>query len=421
MAWPKFLERPLTHLFTDAFLGLDTRFKISIFIGYIFVYDFYAVSLHNAQIKGLNFNFVTAVVLQEVTRLIMGLTLYSLQTGSIFVDLPAEVRRNREFNVHVLGPSLLLALYNNLFFLALGMMTPVTLTILLQTKLVMTAFLNATFLGAEVTSGQWLAIVILLAGCTVKSLNLFPTWSALPAGIYPGHTESVNFLHTPAQGYLVVGMQVVCGSMAGVSLEKLLKDKETDMSLNAKQIVYSFWSVLINLMAIVLGIGTQPSQFSGFRALIHAFSFSELAPIFSVTVIPIIFSSGVQGVLNVHFLCALSTLLKEVAKCIEIFTLGIFSYFFFGYAITPSMCVGILLVVCGLFLFSASRPDPPPITAAAGVEARAAQEEVGVIASGERGRRVHSLPHIHARTPLIQHTNPHVSYSVTYQQISGKG
>mmetsp|Transcript_59871 Transcript_59871/g.140991 ORF Transcript_59871/g.140991 Transcript_59871/m.140991 type:complete len:365 (+) Transcript_59871:165-1259(+) len=321
------------------FLGLDSRRAVFLFAGYIMCYDTYCMLVHNAQIRGVQYDVITAVFVQECMRVLIGICMFAAQNEKGLLDLPSALSRSGRFPVMVIVPSILFALYNNLFITALSMLKPETVQVLLQGRIICTAALSVAFLKRELTAGQWFAIVLLVIGCGTSQLGRLETME--------------SGLQLPLTAYMVLAAAVCCGSLSSVLLERALKEDEIDATTNTKQIIFSSLCACVNFLALAVGLNSRHGNPGG---LAYAFSREALSGFFSYEVVPLLLAGSFVGVLSLYFLRELNAILKDIAKCIEIITLPCLSYIAFGYRLSVVELFGIAIVLTGVVLFNVFRP-----------------------------------------------------------------
>ena len=116
-------------------------------------------------------------------------------------------------------PSLLYVMQNSLQFLAIKHLDASTFTILSQLKILTTAVCSVLMLGTHLSLRKWRALVLLIVGAVLVQ---FP--AASPTAANTGIRTSLTGLTA------VLGMVCLSG-IAGIWLEKFLKNKETPTQL----------------------------------------------------------------------------------------------------------------------------------------------------------------------------------------------
>lgn len=172
----------------------------------------------------------TAVFWAEVLKLLCSFVFLGAELGgpekAWQAVLDQAVNSPRE-TVTVIVPSLLYTVQNNLLFIALSNLSVAVYQVTYQLKILTTAVLSVLILGRSLSSEKWSALVMLTVGVAVIQL--------------PKGDTLAN--RTKGQGNALTGFSAVLAAaftsgLAGVYLEKLLK--QTDSSIWLRNIQLAF-------------------------------------------------------------------------------------------------------------------------------------------------------------------------------------
>lgn len=183
----------------------------------------------------------TAVVSAEVVKLVTSLPLVWYeqnmclrQTGTaLYRDILGSPKEMAKVGI----PGLLYALQNNLIFIALSNLSGAMYQVTYQLKILTTALLSVLLLGRRLSSLKWSALFLLFVGVT---LIQYPNQSE-PGKLAPGAGGQNAFV-----GLVAVLSACFTSGLAGVYLEKLLKQRTTTIWINNMQL--ALYGVLAGLI-----------------------------------------------------------------------------------------------------------------------------------------------------------------------------
>ncbi|CDI78249.1 UDP-N-acetylglucosamine transporter, putative [Eimeria acervulina] len=184
----------------------------------------------------------TAVVSAEVVKLLTSLPLLWFEQNCSFRQTAAAVYRGIIANPIEMAkagvPGLLYAVQNNLIFISLSNLSGAMYQVTYQLKILTTALLSVLILGRRLSLLKWSALILLFLGV---SLIQYPTASEAPKALAAGGRPQNAFV-----GLVAVLCASLTSGLAGVYLEKLLKEKTTTIWINNMQLaVYGVVAGLI--------------------------------------------------------------------------------------------------------------------------------------------------------------------------------
>ena len=122
-------------------------------------------------------------------------------------------------------PAFLYTMQSNLLFVALSNMDPAFFQVAYQLKILTTAVFSVTMLGRRISTGQWMALLLLTLGCVlVTDLR----------GSKPHAKESAKESGSRLAGLFAVGAAALLSSSSSVYFEKMLKKRAGAVQLQAR-------------------------------------------------------------------------------------------------------------------------------------------------------------------------------------------
>jgi len=323
-----------------AFLGLDSVFKITLFIGYMSLCVSQGILVYASKKDGqIQYNFTTVVLFTELAKLTLATSMF-LQSEGNFSELLDQMKEHRSTWLLYFIPALLYCFYNNLTFVNLQFFDPTTFFVLSQFRVVVTALIYQALFDKKLTSRQWMSLVILIFGCVVKEVHKFS----------PSNLGTVPYLN-----WGLVLVQICCATFAGVYNEFLLKKKSTT-SINLQNIFMYANSIIGNVVILCFGVGG--------RTLSSAIEWDNITPILTPGVLVIILNSSMMGIATAMFLKHLNSMLKSVASSLEVVGTAVVSYIVFGTDFGMNTMLSVVMVSCGVWLYSTSPIKNATVSAA---------------------------------------------------------
>eukprot|EP01065_Artemidia_motanka_P027547 TRINITY_DN32738_c0_g1_i1.p1 TRINITY_DN32738_c0_g1~~TRINITY_DN32738_c0_g1_i1.p1 ORF type:complete len:376 (+),score=68.38 TRINITY_DN32738_c0_g1_i1:65-1192(+) len=181
------------------------------------------------------FDTLTAVVMQEVTKCLMCIALMLRTEGTIATAWaqPTEALKT-------MVPAILYLIQNNLQYVAAETLDAATYTVSYQSKMLWTGVLTVWLLRRHLTCNKWLALVLMSAGVACVNLG-------------GGQRTEMKALTEVTAGQRLLGLITIlcaacCSSLAGVYFELILKG--VNVSLWTRNFQLAGYSIVTGLAAI---------------------------------------------------------------------------------------------------------------------------------------------------------------------------
>jgi UDP-sugar transporter A1/2/3 len=210
---------------------------------------------------GLRYLNTTAVFFSEVLKLICSYLFlsnekesFSSAAGLAYQHLtrnPAEVLK-------VTVPSLLYTVQNNLLFISLSNLSGAVYQVTYQLKILTTAVLSVIILGKALGPTKWSALLMLTSGVSLIQF---------PRGENAGSAQPEN--GNAAVGLMAVLSACVTSGLAGVYLEKILK--QTDASIWLRNIQLALFGAIAAFVGCFITDGAKIQQdgfMQGYNSLV---------------------------------------------------------------------------------------------------------------------------------------------------------
>lgn len=315
-----------------------TKSSFVIFNLYIILFVAQALLVKGSQSEGNTYSYstVTVVLLTELLKLIISAALY-LYTNSQQQPVAAlwsEVRGNLRLLTLYMIPAALYCLYNNLAFHNLAAFDPTTYYLLLQFRVVVTALVYQLVFRRQLSGRQWLALLVLTAGCVLKQLDVTSA----------GKLSEFRYDSATVGALLLVLVQTLCSCVAGVYNEHLLKGRGHDVHILIQNVFMYLDSILCNILVLLF----YPS------ADTHLITYTDLLDtiVSRPIVLLIICNSAVVGIVTSFFLMTLDSILKVFASGLDLVLTALLCLLLFGIPIHLVTVVSIGLVLVAVWLYS---------------------------------------------------------------------
>lgn len=308
-----------------------------IFIAYVgfFINQGMLVTSSKNEDGSYPYNPVTLVLLTETLKLNLCVVLYLREEGNDLAKFVNALKSNMKVLRLYFVPAGLYALYNILTYTNLQNFDPATYFLFMQTRTLVTGVLFQFLFNKKLSSYQWLALVILTAGCVIQGVDI----KSLLMGSNDEETKTTNLFSVEMMMLLV---QVFCSCFAGVYNEYLLKGMAGDVHTMVQNFFMYGDSVLINLLVM----GYQGK-------LVEAVAPEHVNEIFgNFTVMAIIVNNAVMGITVSLFLKYLNSVLKQFASAGEIAGSAFFGWILFGIPIRNEMYISIIMVIIAINLYA---------------------------------------------------------------------
>ena len=255
---------------------------------------------------------------------------------------------------YFLVPAALYFGFDTLAFFNLQLVQPATFRLLINIKVLFSGVLLYAIVGTQLSARQWLALFVLLAACVVEQLDSFD-------------------LHTGLRAILLICMQALCSSSAGVYFQYLLQSKRagisSELGLWEKNLLMYVWSLAFNVLYLAV---FAPDT------LAHPV---EATATFDVNVLPIILTSAVGGFCTSLILRDMSVIAKEYANFAEMCVVVVGGWLVLSAPIHANLVVAVLMVTYSLYLYNV---QPSKAEAAASAVTRSGDDS-GVESDSDAG------------------------------------
>ena len=188
------------------------------------------VGVHSRRIEGPQYLGSMAVLLTEVLKTLISLTCAYIDSGcGVFSELREHVLHDTLWMLTFALPSLGYGVHNNLWYVAVTHLDPVTIAVMTQLKIVSAALFSVLLLGRQLSGARWAAIAMLVVGLAVVQQHSVHLRGPHGAGAGGGRTRHAAAAaaagRDEARGLLaMVGLCVLSG-FSGALMERLLKDR----------------------------------------------------------------------------------------------------------------------------------------------------------------------------------------------------
>ena len=211
----------------------------------------------------------TAIFLAEVIKLIVSIA-FSLYDQARAQPASPIIRRFKQVYKSVFAgdswkltiPAVLYTLQSSLLYTAISNLDVVTFQVNYQLKILTTAVFSVQFLGRQLSSSRWLALVLLAFGIAIvqvpepNELLKFLNWgvpdklSARDGGAQKDGL--VKPVMNASKGFAAVVAASVISGLTGVYFEKVVKDSAASVSIWTRNMQLSFYSLFPALFFGVL-------------------------------------------------------------------------------------------------------------------------------------------------------------------------
>lgn len=318
-----------------------TKLSLVVFILYIllFVNQGILVTASQGSNKEYAYNIVTVVLMTEIFKLIASVVLYCRSNSP--TSLLREIAESKKVLLLYFVPAFLYCLYNNLSFVNLSFFDPTTYYLLLQFRIVITAILFQFIFKKQLSSKQWLSLVILTVGCMLKQVNFTKDSTD---SITPNETSnkplSTEFFSI---NLIFILVQTLCSCLAGVYNEYLLKKTGADVNIFVQNVYMYLDSIICNATILLL------------QGNLHgAFTFESLEKVFHYKVLLVMINNAAVGIITSFFLKTLNSILKTFASALELVLTAIMCYFLFSIPIYLNTIIALVMVLFAIYLYSQS-------------------------------------------------------------------
>ena len=285
----------------------------------------------------------TAVVMSELTKLMMVLVLIGVEEKSVqglwkklYLDM---VCKPMEF-AKLVVPACLYTLQSNLLYVAVSNLDAVTYQVLYQLKILTTAIFSVVLLRRHLHLVQWLSLLLLLGGVTlVQVSNLEATGSGDNAMMAVVETRTAG----TTKGLAAVISACCSSGFAGVYFEQVLKSSKISLWVR---------NIELALIGIVAGLGGL--WYSDAQAILAQGFFYG----YTSTVWCVIGLQALGGIVVALVVKYTDSVLKGFSTAISIVASCLVSHLFLeeDVQISPRFILGIVLVMFATIMYSLNYP-----------------------------------------------------------------
>ncbi|XP_050665050.1 UDP-galactose transporter senju [Leptidea sinapis] len=301
-----------------------------VFSLYIILFVFQGVFITASKTEtGLyDYNTTLVVFLSELLKLIISAVLYTYKQENK-PNIFSAIVINYNLLLLYFIPSLLYCFYNNLAFINLSHYDPTSYYILLQFRVVITAFIFQFLFKRKLATIQWISLGILTMGCMIKNFDAATIISKGDTDVW-GQIFNIYFLS--------INFQNFCSCLAGTYNEYLLKTKGSNVDIFLQNVFMYLDSIICNFFMLMFK-GELVTIFQDFRQIGDTF------------VILITVNSAIVGIVTSFFLKNLNSILKTYASALELIITAVVCYILFNIVITLFTIISICLVVIAVAMY----------------------------------------------------------------------
>lgn len=283
----------------------------------------------------------TIVIIMELVKFIAS-TLLVIRDGGNIAHLVTLLKTSLPIAV----PSVLYVIQNTCQLIAVQNLDASTFSVLSQLKVLTTAVCSVIVLRVTLSPRKWRALALLVLGCILVQYT--PPCAATSAA---NAAEAASM----AKGLLMTLIMVSLSGVAGVTIEKILKNQGPGMAqltIWERNVQLSFWGLIFATMSM-MARDMEAVSTNGFW---HGWS--------GFAVIVVICQS-VGGLVTAVVVKYTNTIIKGFAVGLSVVITSVISTFLFGTNLTLIFCVGASAVLLSIFNFNEETPTgPSPIVEA---------------------------------------------------------
>ena len=212
---------------------------------------------------------------------------------------------------------------NALSFVNINQLSVPTYRVLINSRIIFSGILLQIFFHKKLSGKQWVALLLLILGCTTEQLGSF---SLEEGGVV---------------ALITMSFQAFCSSLGGIYFQWLLQKQKhaRDVGLVEKNIFLYSWMTVMNFAFIAL---FRPNVLSLERFVLN----------YKSEVMPIVIVGALGGFMTSLLLRHLDVVAKEYANSLEMIFVAVLSSYLFGTSISVYMILGIVFVVISVTLYN---------------------------------------------------------------------
>lgn len=271
-----------------------------------------------------------SVMLSEICKFIISATILMYQSAKRSPDAKPLTSPIGADSLKYAVPGVLYAAHNNIIFIALELLSPVTYQLFNNIKIVTTGLVFRIFLSRPLRLNQWMAIVLLPLSMCVTQLGNDDDTDSQTSKIF--------------QGFLWMLVLSSCSAFAGVYNEFLLKKGAAESSLMWKNMQLYFFGTLACAVSYhhskIVAIGEGGAE--AHKGLLHGFGPLAWG---------VVLLNGVLGqIISAIFLYA-DNIVKVYAASGAVLLTPFISRCFFDTPLHAPLFVGIGVALISLFMY----------------------------------------------------------------------
>jgi len=280
---------------------------------------------------GYDYDKNASVMLSEMCKFLISaaILLYQKNSKKVPKNAPPLTAKLGVESLKFAVPAVLYAVHNNIIFVALEMISPVTYQLFNNIKIVTTGLVFRVFLRRPLRLNQWMAIVLLpLSMCVTQLRNDDDSSSG---------TEKIF------QGFLWMLALSSCSAFAGVYNEFLLKNG-TPSSLMWKNMQLYFFSTLSCMVPYCYSrlVGKLEGKSESYEGMLHGFGPMAWG---------IVLLNGLLGqIISAIFFYA-DNIVKVYAASGAVLLTPLVSHHYFDTPLHAPLFLGISIALVSLFLY----------------------------------------------------------------------
>ena len=292
------------------------------------------VGVYSRRVEGPKYLGSVAVLLTECLKAVISLGFALSDSGcTVFTELREYIMRDTLWTLAFALPSLGYGLHNNLWYVAVTHLDPVTIAVMTQLKIVFAALFSVLLLGRRLGPVRWAAIVMLVLGLAPVQRHSMALGS--------GHRRAAardTAERDEMRGMLaMVGLCMLSG-LSGAVMERLLKDSSRASSLWIRNLQLALFSLPVAVALVPLADADALRAHGPWVGLNG----------WAATVVALGACGGVM--VSVVFKYA-DNILKSFAVGISIAFSAAASWALFGFACSPAAAGGMCLVAAASVLY----------------------------------------------------------------------
>ncbi|OII76078.1 UDP-galactose transporter family protein [Cryptosporidium andersoni] len=276
----------------------------------------------------------SAVVVSELMKLFVSLLIIWYEKGmslkGLLQSLKTNVFNSWTSNLKMGIPGLLYVVQNNLLLIALSNLSGAVYHVTYQLKILVTAVLCVLIMEKKLLGVQWLSLFLLTAGVIfvqpIKGGELFSNnWSAVITG-------------SGVVGLGAVILACFTSGIAGVFLEKLLKDNKT--SIWERNIQLALYGVLFGYLGCLFGVDGSKMMSLGFL-----YGFNNV-------VWTVVSLQAIGGIIVAAVLKYADNILKCFGNSVSIIISCILSWYIGDYNLSITFILGSTMVIWSIIIYN---------------------------------------------------------------------